>query len=692
MYYITNQNHQIIAIDPTLLRVLEVDDIHQLYQRIALTEISFSPLTPQEPQLTIQTPQKAHHYESQIIPITSLLGELQLITLTPTTSTTLESNEVPLEALAKSEESLEEPLESLDDTSAFDMSLLDEDLLAEEPSSEATPLLEPEEKEAEEEEESLSLESTPEIALEESITLEEPTQEPAVTPPAKEEIQEELELDLDTIFEEASEADPLSLEEPETPQESSDDLLLFEEEETPQVAEEAEELLTQAPAPAPAPAPQEPVEELLDDEILDLGLSDADIDHSLNIGSSVEPETPEPKAELFDLDLDLDTPTTPEPSPEPLTEPTPPQEDLFDLELNLEPTPSVEESLSEPEAEPALELGLDSTPEASSPKAEEPKEEEHLELLLPNESDTIIEKIEPQEEDPLLTSAHETTPILIDIDKVSEEIGISHEDYNTFLNEYIDTALTLEEDLRGALETPCSEAVNTLSHLSNVLQLPLVTEIVTTIGEQTPPQKSAYVDAFYATLGRLTTAVPATPTTPSVALDLEPATLTQAVEESLHEVAVAPAPTPEPTPDPVAPVTEIIEEVTPEPEVEEPQGFGTLNLDDVKSIHFDFQMEQAANDLSLPVELIEEFVGDFIGQAHEETQKMLDAYERGDLDTIQKIGHLLKGTSSNLRIDPLADTLYEIQFCEDSSRLEGLIKNYWAHFLSLEAQVNLISN
>ncbi len=68
---------------------------------------------------------------------------------------------------------------------------------------------------------------------------------------------------------------------------------------------------------------------------------------------------------------------------------------------------------------------------------------------------------------------------------------------------------------------------------------------------------------------------------------------------------------------------------------------------------------------------------------------MLEAYEKGDLDAIQKIGHLLKGASSNLRIKALSDTLYEIQFCEDSSKLEDLIKRYWAHFLSLEMQIDL---
>ena len=71
---------------------------------------------------------------------------------------------------------------------------------------------------------------------------------------------------------------------------------------------------------------------------------------------------------------------------------------------------------------------------------------------------------------------------------------------------------------------------------------------------------------------------------------------------------------------------------------------------------------------------------------------MLTAYEKGDLDAIQKIGHLLKGASGNLRINTLSDTLYQIQFCEDSSKLENYIKNYWGHFLSFENKIDMISN
>ena len=71
---------------------------------------------------------------------------------------------------------------------------------------------------------------------------------------------------------------------------------------------------------------------------------------------------------------------------------------------------------------------------------------------------------------------------------------------------------------------------------------------------------------------------------------------------------------------------------------------------------------------------------------------MLESYKEGDLESIQKIGHLLKGASSNLRINALSDTLYKIQFCEDSSQLEPLIKDYWAHFLSFEHQIKMLSN
>lgn len=247
------------------------------------------------------------------------------------------------------------------------------------------------------------------------------------------------------------------------------------------------------------------------------------------------------------------------------------------------------------------------------------------------------------------------TEILIDIESISQQIGISHEDYDTFLNEYIDTSINLEEDLQSADTEKRSNAIETLSHLGEILHLPVIQEVIADLSSASADTQKAKVGSFYSTLSRLTTQKSSQKESPMELLD-----------------SVMP--------------TEV-----PKPAVNE-NSFGTISLEGIKPIHFDFQLEEAANDLSLPVELIEEFVNDFIDQAHIETKKMLEAYEKGDLDAIQKIGHLLKGASSNLRINALSDTLYQIQFCEDSSQLEAFIKDYWGHFLSFEIQINAISH
>jgi len=300
-----------------------------------------------------------------------------------------------------------------------------------------------------------------------------------------------------------------------------------------------------------------------------------------------------------------------------------------------------------------------------SDKVEE--EQEHTEdallgLTIPQAPEDMIDEISitgteeiSQEDD---TPKLDTTPIIINVEEVSQNIGISSEDYKIFLNEYIDTAISLEDDLQSDDTAKQSSAIGSLTQLSEVLQLPLVNEVMAKISTAHPDHKNDTIESFYAILARLVTHQP-------------PVSQKELPQEELQIEESQP-----------------MRETTP---VSESKGFGTINLDDVQAIHFDFQLEEAANDLSLPVSLIEEFVHDFIDQAHVETEKMLVAYEKGDLDGIQKIGHMLKGASSNLRIGALSDTLYNIQFCEDSNLLEDYIKQYWGHFLSFEQQIDILS-
>jgi hypothetical protein len=315
------------------------------------------------------------------------------------------------------------------------------------------------------------------------------------------------------------------------------------------------------------------------------------------------------------------------------------------------------------------------TQEEAGPQehADEQNENELFDLILPTDAENAIAEIEDNasagEEtlpEKLKPSEEERAPIYIDIENICKRIGISTDDYNLFLNEYIDTALTFEEALQSNNETEKEEALNTLSHLSNVLHLPYVGDLLDQIHKASPEEKSSAIDAFFSALGRLST-------------------VHYEDEKFSIEEAVSAKPVQEEQ-------TKTEEEAVPVPQPEVKEGErAPINLSDVKPIHFDFQLEEAAKDLSLPVELIEEFVNDFIEQAHDETRKMQEAYMKGDLETVQKIGHLLKGTSSNLRITPLADTLYEIQFNDDIDKVPDLVRNYWGHFLSLENQIKLIS-
>jgi len=325
----------------------------------------------------------------------------------------------------------------------------------------------------------------------------------------------------------------------------------------------------------------------------------------------------------------------------------PPKEEKEEEFSFLDEAPLFE--IKETPEEPSTEEKA-AAPEPEILKEEKKEEDDDLfDLILPSNAEETIGEIEDK-----AVFQKAAGPVYIDIEAIAQSIGISPEDYNTFLTEYIDTALSLEEDLKSNDQGKRTAATHTLFHLSNVLRLPVITEIIEQLKYTENEDIDNAIQTFYDTLSRLTT----TKSEPEET-EAEENTLSINREEGGSDKF---------------------------------KSFGTLDLSDVKPIHFDFQVEEAANDLSLPAELIEEFIHDFIKQAHEETDKMLQAYEKGDLETIQKIGHLLKGTASNLRITPLADTLYEIQFCDDSSQLDKLIKEYWAHFLAFETQFKLTSN
>ena len=80
----------------------------------------------------------------------------------------------------------------------------------------------------------------------------------------------------------------------------------------------------------------------------------------------------------------------------------------------------------------------------------------------------------------------------------------------------------------------------------------------------------------------------------------------------------------------------------------------------------------ASDELGLPLDLIEEFIQDFIEQAKEFRPALYTALEEQDLDNLRILSHKLKGVAANLRIE---DALEALTIANTSSDLNVIEEN-----------------
>ncbi len=316
------------------------------------------------------------------------------------------------------------------------------------------------------------------------------------------------------------------------------------------------------------------------------------------------------------------------------------------------------EEAPKPEEFIKLEIENEPKPEEAVSYFDTNRPEEIIPLVSDRDENTI--NLLPDEHIPFINISEEveteisTLPpekIVIDLKSISDDLGISQEDLSGFLDEFVDQAIIQEENIKNAGSAEQANAIASLQKLSEVLRLSSLTDILGRIEKSSGEEAKTAIHDFYQSLSTLST----------------------------HPI-------------PSEQFIPVFETKAEEPIISFENQICDLNLDGIKPIHFDFQPEKAADDLSLPVDLIREFVGDFIVQANEEVQIFKDACRSGDIDKIHKTAHKLKGAASNLRIVPLAQTLEELQFCEERSRFEPLLKKYWGQFLAFEMLMKNISN
>jgi len=300
-------------------------------------------------------------------------------------------------------------------------------------------------------------------------------------------------------------------------------------------------------------------------------------------------------------------------------------------------------------------------------------------------------------------------PIYLDVEKISQEIGLSVDDYKLYLDSFIDQSIIDEQRLQDGDD----KVVKNLSNLALTLKIPNINILLLKIKKLPKKERLSFVDEYYTKLALLTLKKPdnihqsemknllETDSIETDNLSIEKkeeelnSTFTELFsnvdnkdEKDENEMFLDFTETTKPqkldldldSDLALFDLEEAQEKRVSSPKKEDKK----FTLDNVKPLPINYNPKLAADELNLPVVLIEEFVEDFIEQAHHDKDHLLASYYQKDLDNIHELGHKLKGAASNLRINELADVLEEIQFSSDYTKLESLFTKYWGLFISLE--------
>ena len=458
---------------------------------------------------------------------------------------------------------------------------------------------------------------------------------------------------------------------PETFESKEDDLLaMLDEEETP--AAQAEEVTLpdwlKTPdtpvAPETTPEPSEPEATSEPAALAPQKHEEDDLIDLLDLEEEVTTKEPEP--DLLEIH---DEPAIPE-IPEPVAQKPKAQEedDLLDLlDLEEEEAPAV--ATAQPVATPPAEeedlfdlLDIDEKDETATPTPQTSATPPPLDDLIalkeeesiPDKGASLSLKGTPsvtQSAVPTETSRIENDAPLGDYQANAEMIGITPDEYLGFLRQFTDESLQYEAGLKSNDLYIFKKNLISIKDASQLLHLPQLSETLNRLEGSTSEEREQLISNFYGMIQH-------------IRRDLDRDT--QSTPQS------KPAPEPQ-TPSPQAPSVP-----TPPTPAELSPSF-----DAIKPIPFDFSTKAASDELGLPESLVQEFVADFVQQAKENIPVFEEAQRTGDIDTIQKTAHLLKGAASNLRIDPLAETLKSLQYNEAPEAVPELFQTFFGQLKTL---------
>ena len=101
---------------------------------------------------------------------------------------------------------------------------------------------------------------------------------------------------------------------------------------------------------------------------------------------------------------------------------------------------------------------------------------------------------------------------------------------------------------------------------------------------------------------------------------------------------------------------------------------------------YKYNPQIAADELGLPVDLIEEFIGDFIAQSHDFHDELFESSAKEDFDNVRILSHKLKGVAANLRIEDAFEMLSIINTSNDPAEIEANLRAYYRIVAHLEGK------
>ncbi len=352
------------------------------------------------------------------------------------------------------------------------------------------------------------------------------------------------------------------------------------------------------------------------------------------------------------------------------------------------PAPEAKEELPIPEIpeeeEETLQLLAEEPVEAAPAPGEEAplalREEEPAEHLPEEETPLVLE--EEEEAAPALEAAESEGPIIPlpeveekawveieasfqpDLQSNAVNLDLGAEEYTALVSDFVHDCRQMRANLLNDDATVRREAVSVLKDAVALLQLSPIDRILDMIESASPEERTEIADTLDRMLGRLETR--------------EAETVTAPAEERAREEELPPAPEKEemapPAPEETA---EAAPAARPEVSTEE-------FLKGVQPVPIEFSLQIAAEELNLPEDLVLEFINDFANQGHEYLPVLIDAYQKKDLDQLQKTAHMLKGAASNLRVEAMVENLYELQFDNNIERAPERIRKFAGQLMSLD--------